>query len=317
MGVDVQSEIICTHCENPIPPSSPFGICPRCCFGAVDRGTANQEQEEISGIELGSVIGEGAFGTVYEGVQLDYSLRRVAVKVMRGTGIDEGYRARFLEEMQILAHLKHPHIAQLVASGQMKDGRPYYAMELVDGVNLNEFSQDGRSELGRILELMVQLSEALFYAHQQGVVHRDLKPANVLIDSETGDAKVIDFGIARILSGPLVVSHEVTLDQRMGTPLYMSPEQFEGDPRIDTRTDIYSLGLLLYELCLGEAALKSVISSEKSWTENARQLERCSFPRLSELGYPRELDWIARKACTHDREQRYQTGWEASHSGST
>lgn len=307
MGKEKKSSVICTHCENPIPPASPFGICPRCCFGAVNRGTAKQEGEEISGIELGELIGEGAFGLVYDGVQLDYSLRRVAVKVMRGSGFDAGHRARFLEEMQILALLKHPHIAQLVASGQMKDERPYYAMEFIDGAKLDDYVRESQPGHQRILELMVQLTEAVSHAHQRGIVHRDLKPANILIELETGEVRVIDFGIARILSGPLLVSHEVTQGHRMGTPRYMSPEQLEGDPQIDTLTDIYSLGLLIYELCLGESVLAPVISPEKSWSENARKLKTFSFPKLATRGAPRALDWIAQKACAYERAERYQT----------
>ena len=307
MESDHQHEELCEQCESPIPKNSPFGICPRCCFGAVDRGAAQQNQEDIDGIELGEVIGEGAFGMVYDGVQLDYSLRRVAVKVMRGSGFDAGHRARFLEEMQILALLKHPHIAQLLASGQMKDERPYYAMEFIDGSKLDDFSRDKQPTQERILELMIQLTQAVSHAHQRGIVHRDLKPANVLIESESGEAKVIDFGIARILSGPLLVSHEVTQGHRMGTPRYMSPEQLEGDPQIGTLTDIYSLGLLLYELFLAESVLAPVVTPEQSWSENARKLQSFSFPKLTNHGAPKALDWIAQKACTYDRAERYQT----------
>lgn len=279
---------LCEQCGNGIPEGSPFGICPRCCFSRPEP----EKAELIEGIELGELIGEGSFGKVYAGVLLDHSLREVAVKILGEAGLERG---RFLEEMQILALLKHPNIAQLTGSGQARDGRPYYHMELIEGTSLDEYKGD-------VLPVMIQIAEAVSHAHRNGVIHRDLKPGNVLVSDE-GVVKVIDFGIARVVSGPIAVSHAATENVRMGTPLYMSPEQLEGDLRVDTRTDVFSLGLLFYELCLSKSVLQGVVSPEKSWSGNVEALKKFSFPRLE----PREFDWVARKACAYEREDRYQS----------
>ncbi|YCM42682.1 serine/threonine-protein kinase [Verrucomicrobiaceae bacterium 227] len=279
---------VCTQCGHGIPDGSPFGICPRCCLA----GPGRQEEDLIEGIELGEMIGRGAFGEVYAGVVLDHSLREVAVKILGEAGLE---RSRFLEEMQILALLKHVNIAQMTGSGETRDGRPYYHMELVEGTAMDDYQ-------GPALPVMIQIAEAVSHAHRNGVIHRDLKPGNVLVTAE-GVVKVIDFGIARVVSGPIAVSHAATQNMRLGTPLYMSPEQLEGNPRIDTRTDVYSLGLLFYELCLGRPVLEGVVSPEKSWSANAEALEGFGFPRLE----PREFNWVARKACAYERGDRYQS----------
>lgn len=278
----------CEQCGNEIPEGSPFGICPRCCFSAPSEG----EEELIEGIELGEMIGEGAFGNVYAGLQLDFSLREVAVKIMREGGLE---RSRFLEEMQILALLKHPNIAQLIGSGETRDGRPYYLMELIEGVPLDEYQ-------GETLPVIIQIAEAVSHAHRHGIIHRDLKPGNVLVTDE-GVVKVIDFGIARVIAGPISLARAATENHRIGTPLYMSPEQLEGDPQIDTRTDIHALGLLFYELRLGRPVLHEVVSPERSWSENATRLRDFDFPKIP----PREFDWVARQACAPDRRDRYQS----------
>jgi hypothetical protein len=286
MGKDMPG--ICTECGHAIPDGSPSGICPRCCFAAFPA----RNDELIEGIEIGELLGEGSFGEVFAGTQLDFSLREVAVKIMRQPGLE---RQRFLDEMQIVALLKHPNIAQLHASGTTRDGRLYYTMELVDGVGFGQESSDA-------LTTMIQLASALAHAHQQGVIHRDLKPSNVLM-MEDGTVKVIDFGIARVVSGPLAVSRGLTQGMRLGTPLYMSPEQIEGDPRIDALTDVHALGLLFYERVLGRPVLEGVVSPEDSWAVNLHRLEDFDFPTLS----PCEFDWVARKACAFEREDRYQS----------
>lgn len=279
---------LCEQCGNGIPDGSPFGICPRCCFS----GPVSGEAELIEGLELGELIGKGSFGEVYAGVLMDHSLREVAVKILGEAGLE---KSRFLEEMQILALLKHPNIAQLTGSGQTRDGRPYYHMELIEGTALDEYEGD-------VLPVMIQIAEAVSHAHRNGVIHRDLKPGNVLVTKE-GVVKVIDFGIARVVSGPIAVSHAATENMRLGTPLYMSPEQLEGDLRVDTRTDVYSLGLLFYELCLGKPVLEGVVSPENSWSGNVEALKEFSFPRLE----PREFDWVSLKACSYERKDRYQS----------
>lgn len=278
----------CTECGHDIPEASPSGICPRCCFASLPARTDTL----IEGIELGELLGEGSFGQVFAGTQLDFSLREVAVKIMREPALE---RQRFLDEMQIVALLKHPNIAQLHSSGTTRDGRLYYTMELVDGVCLGQGGFDP-------LPVMIQLAGAVAHAHQQGVIHRDLKPSNVLL-MEDGTVKVIDFGIARVVSGPISVSGGLTQGMRLGTPLYMSPEQLEGHPQIDALTDVHALGLLFYEQMLGRPVLAGIVSPEHSWTENLRRLRDFDFPKLS----PVEFDWVARKACAFERDDRYPT----------
>lgn len=278
----------CNECGQPIPDASPHGLCPQCCFSNLPK----ELDERIEGIELGEKIGEGAFGEVYAGILLDHSLAEVAVKILREPHFE---RARFVEEMQILALLAHPNIARLQTSGETRDGHPYYAMELVEGVPIDEAKVEP-------LQAMIQLASAVTHAHQNGIIHRDLKPSNILVTAD-GTIKVIDFGIARAFGGPLNVSHQPTENLRLGTPRYMSPEQLEGDPRIDTLSDIYALGLIYFEISTGSPVLADVVSPENSWLENARRLADFTFPRLPS----KEANWIAQKACSHRREERYQT----------
>ncbi|MDQ8188748.1 WD40 repeat domain-containing serine/threonine protein kinase [Roseibacillus persicicus] len=278
----------CSECGQQIPDESPFGICPQCCFAALPK---NQDLL-IDGVELGQKIGEGTFGEVFEGIILDNTLAEVAVKVLRESHLE---RARFLKELQIVSLLSHPNIAQLKTSGETRDGRPYYAMELVHGESIDQAETSP-------LAAMIQLTQAVAHAHQNGVIHRDLKPSNILVTGE-GVVKVIDFGIARVFSGPLTIAHQPTQNMRMGTPLYMSPEQLEGNPRIDTLSDVYSLGLIAYELCLGRPVLQNVVSTTDSWSDNARRLQDFNFPRLES----KEWNWVAAKACAFDRKDRYQT----------
>lgn len=278
----------CNGCGQEIPDKSPFGICPQCCFSSFPK----HNDDLIEGIELGEKLGEGSFGEVYFGVLLESSPAEVAVKILRESHLE---RSRFLEEMEILSLLSHRNIAQLRSSGETRDGRPYYAMELVEGVSIDQSKVTPMSA-------MIQLTEAIAHAHQNGIIHRDLKPSNILVTPD-GSIKVIDFGIARIFSGPLHLSHHPTQNLRLGTPPYMSPEQLEGDPHIDTLTDIYAIGLIFYEVCLGYPVLENVVTRHNSWSGNARALRDFNFPRLDF----KEWNWVAAKACAFQREERYQT----------
>ncbi len=184
----------CDDCRLEIPPLSPGGICPRCIFG-----TGDEPEGEVPGIEIGDLLGEGSFGQVYDGFQVDLSLRRVAVKIAREGSLSSSLRERFRAEMQILALMNHPNIARFVTSGETQSGRPFYAMEFVEGREL----RGGQYSKVEILKTMAALCDTVAHAHQRGVVHRDLKASNVLIEEETLTPKIIDFGIARVLSGPL------------------------------------------------------------------------------------------------------------------
>jgi len=266
---------------------------------SLQTGDSDLQAPEISGIELGEPLGQGTFGEVFEAIELQASYRRVAVKILRD---DAPGRSRFLEEMQILAEFQHPHLASLLSSGTTNDGRPYYVMELIEGQNLDDWSAD--HSLAEKLTVHRQITSAVAYAHSQGIAHRDLKPANILI-TKNNEAKVIDFGIARAFSGPASWNRESTLaDQRMGTPEWMSPEQLSGQPDIDARADVWSLGLLLYNLVLDRFITSDLISPDKSWEENTQALRTFIFPRLPDD----ELDWIARKATSIERTERYPDG---------
>ena len=293
----------CQRCGRSIPEETPQGLCPVCCLLDLGFGSSSLEEESVPGIELGASIGQGSSGTVYEGVELHSGYRQVAIKILRSDIAGSAQRARFLEEMQILALLDHPHLATLHRSGRTSSGNLYYVMDLVEGETLDDWA--ATAELSEKINILRQITEAISYAHQQGIAHRDLKPANILISKADQQVKVIDFGIARAFHGPASWGREAThLHQRIGTPHYMSPEQLAGDPKVDLRTDIWSLGLLIYELTFGKPLLAEVIDTDHSWEENAAKLRSFAFPRIPD----RELDWIARKACSINPDDRYQTG---------
>jgi len=207
--------------------------------------------------------------------------------------------------MHILARLNHPNLATLYHSGKTSAGDPYYMMELIEGSTLDKWATN--ASLDERLRLFTQVVEAVAYAHKEGIAHRDLKPANILVTRDTHEAKIIDFGIARATTDPTQWGRDATvMGQRMGTPRYMSPEQLAGDPHVDLRTDIWSLGLILYELVLKHPVLAGISDSNVSWEQNGEALRNFTFQELPD----RELDWIARKACTLDRKHRYQSGRE-------
>lgn len=289
----------CPQCQNEIPEGSPMGICPRCCLTGI--GAESGGEEEIPGIELGEALGRGTFGDVFEGVQLTVGYRRVAVKILRDEAMGGAQRARFMEEIQLLGMLEHDHIAKMFGSGRTGHGLPYYVMELIEGDSLDQWGE-GKSREEKV-DVLCQISSAVGYAHSKGVAHRDLKPGNILVEDD--QVKVIDFGIARAFLGPASWGREGTaMEQRMGTPAYMSPEQLAGSSDVDLRTDVWSLGLLIYELELGHPILESVVDQAKTWEENGAEVRKFVFPVLGD----RELDWIARKACALKPEDRYQSG---------
>ena len=202
------------------------------------------------------VIGQGGMGVVYEAEQ-EEPRRRVALKVIRPELATEDLRRRFAHESLFLGRLQHPGIAQVYEAGtaETPDGPlPFIAMELVDGARLHEWARGGaagRQALRERVELMIALCDAVHHAHQRGLIHRDLKPGNVLVDGE-GRPRVLDFGVARPADVDLGTSLVTTHGELVGTLSYMSPEQLAGDPNdLDTRSDIYALGIILYEILAG------------------------------------------------------------------
>lgn len=262
----------------------------------------------ILGYTLGPELHRGGQGIVYEAVQKS-TRRRVALKMLRpGALSTEKQRRRFEREIELVAGMRHPHIVTLFESGDTADGRRYFAMELIRGRPLNEAWQ-GRGDVAsirRLLELFIQICDAVQYAHQRGVIHRDLKPANILVD-ETGAPHILDFGVAKALGDD---RHEGLLATRpgefMGTFAYAAPEQVEGRiDVIDTRTDVYALGVMLYEALTGK--LPSDVDRPLADAIRAITVETPVAPSRRNPALGDELDTIVLKALEKDRARRYQS----------
>src|SRR5712664_2678251 len=211
--------------------------------------------DKIGRYKLLQQIGEGGCGVVYMAEQEEPVRRRVALKVIK-LGMDtKSVIARFEAERQALALMDHPNIATVLDAGATETGRPYFVMELVRGIRITEYCDQNKLSTEERLKLFVQVCHAIQHAHQKGIIHRDIKPSNILVTLHDGVPvpKVIDFGIAKATQGRLTDHTLFTaFEQFIGTPAYMSPEQVElSGLDVDTRSDIYSLGVLLYELLVG------------------------------------------------------------------
>jgi serine/threonine protein kinase/tetratricopeptide (TPR) repeat protein len=281
-------------------------------------------------------IGEGGFGVVFMAEQTHPVRRTVALKVLKPGMDTRQVIARFEAERQALALMDHPNIAHVLDAGETASGRPHFVMELVRGIPITEFCDQNELTLRARLELFATVCLAIQHSHHKGVIHRDIKPTNVLVTLHDGVpvVKVIDFGIAKAI-GPQQLTEKTLLTgfaQMIGTPTYMSPEQAEmSGLDIDTRSDIYSLGVLLYELMTGTTPFEKERVKSASYDELRRMIREEEPPRpstrLSTLGLaastlatrrssdPRrlsqllqgELDWIVMKALEKDRTRRYET----------
>ena len=279
------------------------------------------------------VIGEGGMGSVYLAGQTEPVKRQVALKLIK-TGLDSrAVLARFDAERQALALMDHPNIARIYDGGLTPVGQPFFVMELVSGVPLTEYCDSHRLTVKARLELLVAVCQAIQHAHQKGIIHRDLKPGNVLVTELDGrpTPKVIDFGVAKATEVSLTDMSLADVGAIVGTPAYMSPEQ--ADPTsmdIDTRTDVYALGVMLYELLTGSPPLDAKQFQRGAILEMLRMVREVDPPRpstklSSDLALPNiaanrsiepaklsklfqgELDWVVMKALEKDRTRRYET----------
>jgi serine/threonine protein kinase len=289
----------------------------------------------IGPYKLMEQIGEGGMGLVFVAQQQQPVHRRVALKVIKPGMDSRQVVARFEAERQALALMDHPNIAKVLDGGETSGGRPYFVMELVKGVTITEYCDQNQVPIRPRLELFVSVCQAVQHAHQKGIIHRDLKPSNVLVVSHDGTpvAKVIDFGVAKAIGQQLTDKTIYTqFSQMVGTPLYMSPEQAgQSGLDVDTRSDIYSLGVLLYELLTGTTPFGQERMHELSYDEMRRIIREEEPPkpstRISTLGqaaitvsaqrqsdpkrlsqlFRGELDWIVMKCLEKDRNRRYET----------
>jgi eukaryotic-like serine/threonine-protein kinase len=310
---------------------------PSTILGGAERTPAPREQvgNVVGPYKLLQKIGEGGFGVVYMAEQEKPVRRVVAVKIIK-PGMDTAQViARFESERQALALMDHPNIARVLDAGATDSGHPYFVMELVKGVPITEFCDKNHLPPEARLKLFVDICHAIQHAHHKGVIHRDIKPSNVLVTlhDSVPVVKVIDFGVAKATVQKLTERTLFTAyGQMLGTPAYMSPEQAEmSGLDIDTRSDVYSLGVLLYELLTGTTPIEAASLRAAGYAEMQRLIREQDAPRpstrLSKLGdsavmtagnrgldvkkltqlLAGDLDWVVMKALEKDRNRRYDT----------
>jgi len=301
---------------------------------SLDRSVAEQSGTVIGPFKLLQQIGEGGMGIVYMAEQTKPVERRVALKIIKPGMDSRQVIGRFEAERQALAIMDHPNIAKVFDAGTTDGGQPYFVMELVKGVPITGYCDEKKLSVKERLELMIPVCQAIQHAHQKGVIHRDIKPTNVLVAQYDGKPvpKVIDFGVAKATARKLSERTMFTeLGQLVGTPEYMAPEQAElNQLDVDTRSDVYSLGVLLYELLTGSTPFDKQKLHAAAFLEMLRIIRedeplkpstnlstsdtlpliaanrQTDPPRLSKT-VRGELDWIVMKALEKDRNRRYET----------
>jgi len=322
----------CPQCGGAVQAGT--GLCPACVgeaffeTGSFTLHAIGPEVERVGRHRVIELLGEGGFGIVYRALEEGPLEREVALKVLK-PGLDSRQiMQRFKAEQQALMLMDHPHIARVLDAGETEDGRPFFAMDLVEGLPLNEFCRCEQPALETRLDLFLQTAAAVEHAHARGVIHRDLKPSNILVTwggaEDRPKATVIDFGIAKAL-GSETAPHTGTLGARLvlGTPEYMSPEQAAtGGAEVDTRSDVFSLGVLLFEMLtgappLGAGRLSTLPLEEVLRLIREEEPRRPSRELLKELKgsalarrVADELDWVVLKALSKERDRRYQTARE-------
>jgi eukaryotic-like serine/threonine-protein kinase len=332
-----RSESLGAFLENPVI-SAPAAGAERADGAGDQRGSAEKPGDRIGRYKLLQQIGEGGCGVVYMAEQEEPVQRRVALKVIK-LGMDtKSVIARFEAERQALALMDHPNIAKVLDAGATDAGRPFFVMELVRGIKITEYCDQNNLSTQARLNLFMQVCRAVQHAHQKGIIHRDIKPSNILVTHNDGVPipKVIDFGIAKATQGKLT-NHTLftAFEQFIGTPAYMSPEQAEmSGLDIDTRSDLYSLGVLLYELLTGQTPFDAAALMKAGIDEMRRQIREQEPARpstrlstmlaadLTTVAAHRQsvppklihmlrgdLDWIVMKCLEKDRTRRYETAF--------
>lgn len=303
--------ITCQTCEKPLPEDAPQGMCPACLLQhtlAQDDAAPPQPPElevrqlaaAFPQLVIEEMIGQGGMGRVYR-AQQPHLNRTVALKVLSAERAgDPEWLERFNREARALARLSHPHIVQVYDFGEKP--LPYLLMEHVDGVNLRQAMQNGGLTAREALTIVPKLCDALHYAHEHGVLHRDIKPENILIDTD-GRVKLVDFGLAKLREESVMPFTLTQSGAKLGTIAYMAPEQVEKPAEVDHRADIYSLGVVLYEMLTGELPLGR-------------------FPTPSEAsGVDARLDGVVMRTLEKKKEKRFQdaaemrTGLEKAQAG--
>jgi predicted Ser/Thr protein kinase len=293
----------CSTCSEPLGEGELCGV----CLLTSGLETGRELPERIGRYRILRLLGEGGMGSVFEAEQ-EQPRRTVALKVIRTGLLTSGVLQRFDRESQALALLQHPGIAQVYEAGTADYGwgsQPYFAMEFIEGLPLDQYAGVHKLDTRQRLTLMIQICEAVEHAHRRGVIHRDLKPGNILVD-QNGQPKILDFGLARVTDSDIEATRQTDVGQLLGTLAYMSPEQVLADPSaVDNRSDVYALGVVLYELLAGK--LPYAISRQLHEAVQAiREHDAAPLSGVSRI-YRGDIETIAAKALEKNRERRYSS----------
>lgn len=318
----------CPDCGSTYPSGGFGGLCPHCLLASLLPENSRSDGAtlpDLTGTRIDRYtllerIGQGGMGSVWRARQEEPVQREVALKLIK-LGMDtRSMVARFEAERQALASLDHPNIATIFDAGTTGTGRPYYAMELVEGLPVTDYCEKHRLSIADRLALFTRICAAVQHAHDRDIVHRDLKPTNILVANHAeGRLKVIDFGVAKAAGSAFAEETLVTREgQIVGTPGFMSPEQADGSPHVDGRSDVYSLGALLYEMLSGTPpftpeALRNaglleivrIIKEEDPPKPSTRLLAAGAAKSTPVIRISGDLDWIALKALAKDPARRY------------